>query len=79
MFFCWSLGSTLLMLKDLPHVTDVTPINGSALRVTLDTEVGDISVIAQQLIASGFRLTRLEEEKVNLETAFMRLTKGLVQ
>ena len=36
-------------------------------------------MIAQHLITAGFRLTRLEEEQVNLETAFMRLTKGLVQ
>jgi len=72
-------GDAHLLLKGLPHVIDVTPVNGSALRVTLDAEVGDISMLAQQLIAAGFRLTRLEEEKVNLETAFMRLTKGLVQ
>lgn len=72
-------GDAHLLLKTLPHVTDVTPVNGAALRVTLDNEAGDVSILAQQLIASGFRLTRLEEEKVNLETAFMRLTKGLVQ
>ncbi len=35
--------------------------------------------IAHKLVTEGFALTRLEEEKVNLETAFMRLTKGLVQ
>ena len=29
--------------------------------------------------AGGFRLTLLKEEEVNLETAFMRLTKGMVQ
>jgi ABC-2 type transport system ATP-binding protein len=31
------------------------------------------------LMNHGFRLTRFTEEPVNLETAFMRLTKGLVQ
>ncbi|MFG0327209.1 MAG: ABC transporter ATP-binding protein [Phycisphaerales bacterium JB037] len=31
------------------------------------------------LINAGFRLTRFEDEPVNLETAFMRLTRGLVQ
>ena len=35
--------------------------------------------IASALVQKGFALTRLEEEQVNLETAFMRLTKGLVQ
>ncbi|MAY73359.1 MAG: multidrug ABC transporter ATP-binding protein [Phycisphaerae bacterium] len=31
------------------------------------------------LINNGFRITQFTEEAVNLETAFMRLTKGLVQ
>jgi hypothetical protein len=31
------------------------------------------------LVNKGFRVTKLAEEPVNLETAFMRLTKGLVQ
>ncbi len=31
------------------------------------------------LINGGFRITRFGEEAVNLETAFMRLTKGMVQ
>ena len=35
--------------------------------------------LAEHLFKAGFRLTRMEEEQVNLETAFMRLTKGLVQ
>jgi hypothetical protein len=30
-------------------------------------------------MAAGYRLTLLKEEEVNLETAFMRLTKGMVQ
>ncbi len=73
-------GDAHLLLKNLPHVSDVTPINGHTLRVTLDDQAGvEPSMLAQQLITSGFRLTRLDEEKVNLETAFMRLTKGLVQ
>ncbi|MDX9910936.1 MAG: ABC transporter ATP-binding protein [Phycisphaerales bacterium] len=35
--------------------------------------------IPSVLINAGFRLTTFTEEPVNLETAFMRLTKGLVQ
>ena len=31
------------------------------------------------LVNKGFRITKFTEEPVNLETAFMRLTKGLVQ
>ena len=38
-----------------------------------------VYVIAQRLLGDKFRLTLLREEEVNLETAFMRLTKGVVQ
>ena len=31
------------------------------------------------LITNGYRLVTFGEEPVNLETAFMRLTKGIVQ
>jgi ABC-2 type transport system ATP-binding protein len=41
--------------------------------------VTDFSFVPQRLIQNGFRLTLLKEEEVNLETAFMRLTKGMVQ
>jgi ABC-2 type transport system ATP-binding protein len=44
-----------------------------------DDDIKDYSFIPQRLIGAGFRLTLLKEEEVNLETAFMRLTKGLVQ
>ena len=49
------------------------------IRVMLDTDQGDPSAVAHKLVIEGFSLTRLEEETVSLETAFMRLTKGLVQ
>ncbi|MBA4028205.1 MAG: multidrug ABC transporter ATP-binding protein [Planctomyces sp.] len=39
----------------------------------------DVSDIPNILINRGFRLTQFSEEDVNLETAFMRLTKGMVQ
>lgn len=35
--------------------------------------------LANVLVNAGFRLTRFGEEPINLETAFMRLTKGMVQ
>jgi hypothetical protein len=31
------------------------------------------------LVNAGFRLAQFTEDKINLETAFMRLTQGLVQ
>ena len=71
------IADALTVCKTLPGVQSAEMQN-SHIRVTLDQE-GDVSIIAQQLVTGGFKLTRLEEEKVNLETAFMRLTKGLVQ
>jgi len=69
------------IIEKVPGVIGVELENGTAggFRVTLDPKCGDPSAIAHALITNEFRLTRLEEEKVNLETAFMRLTKGLVQ
>ncbi len=52
-----------------------------AIRIdlTIDPQVGlSISDIPSRLIAQGFRVARFSHEQVNLETAFMRLTKGIV-
>ncbi|GAB4543865.1 MAG: ABC transporter ATP-binding protein [Phycisphaerales bacterium] len=43
------------------------------------TGVQHATDIPSRLINAGFRLTGFADEKVNLETAFMRLTQGLVQ
>ncbi len=51
------------------HRIDVTIDTGSKL---------DKSEIPNRLISQGFRMTSMQGEQVNLETAFMRLTKGLV-
>ncbi|CAN5374741.1 ABC transporter ATP-binding protein [soil metagenome] len=53
--------------------------NNGFLQVSLKDGVTDFSFVPQRLIQNGFRLTLLREEEVNLETAFMRLTKGMVQ
>ncbi|MFZ4573716.1 MAG: hypothetical protein ACOYN0_04920, partial [Phycisphaerales bacterium] len=53
---------------------------GKVLHVSFeDASNNTFSDIPNVLINSGFRLTKFTEEPVNLETAFMRLTKGLVQ
>ena len=36
-----------------------------------------VSRITTQLVGAGHRLTLLREEELNLETAFMALTKGI--
>jgi ABC-2 type transport system ATP-binding protein len=47
--------------------------------VSLKDGVNDYTFIPARLVQNGFKLTLLREEEVNLETAFMRLTKGMVQ
>lgn len=69
------------LLRQLPGI-NAADINNSHIRITIDPEHANhqhTAAIAHKLVTEGFALTRLEEEKVNLETAFMRLTKGLVQ
>ncbi len=51
--------------------------------VRIDVTVEDnaavsVSELPSRLIAQGFRVARIQPEKLDLETAFMRLTKGLV-
>jgi len=66
------------LIQQLPGVT-TAQMQNSHIRIVLDPQQNDASHIAAELIKRGYALTCLEEEKVNLETAFMRLTKGLVQ
>src|SRR5690606_5156442 len=49
------------------------------IEVVVKEGVVDFSFVAGKLVAGGYRLTLFKEEEVNLETAFMRLTKGMVQ
>jgi ABC-2 type transport system ATP-binding protein len=66
------------LLAQNPNVENVGQNNGF-LEVSLRPGVEDYSFVPQQLVHAGFKLTMLREEEVNLETAFMRLTKGMVQ
>ena len=53
---------------------------GGVINVSLDpAAVFDVSDVPNVLVNHGYRLVQFTEETVNLETAFMRLTKGLVQ
>jgi ABC-2 type transport system ATP-binding protein len=52
---------------------------GGLLAVTLKRGVHDYSFLPTLLIENGFTLTLFREEELNLETAFMELTRGLVQ
>src|SRR4051812_8759043 len=66
------------LLSQDPNISEVVANNGF-LQVSLKDGVSDFTFVPQRLVAAGYRLTLLKEEEVNLETAFMRLTKGMVQ
>lgn len=53
--------------------------DASLLWVTLADPEGDLAVVSHVLGAGGVGLRYLARERVSLEQAFMRLTKGLVQ
>ncbi len=58
---------------------EAVDIKNGVIEVTLKQEVEDYSFIPTVLIEAGFQMTLFREEEVNLETAFMQLTQGLVQ
>ena len=69
----------LAAVNGVRQVNIVGDGGSSRIDVTIDTESGlVVSELPNRLIARGFRLRALHQEQVNLETAFMRLTQGLV-
>ena len=67
------------LLEQCDSVDKVNVTSSKLLEVTLKPNIEDYSDIPSNLIGNGFALTLFREEEVNLETAFMELTKGLVQ
>ena len=65
-------------LRAVPGVLGAELEDGR-IQVNVEPSKVQVADLAEHLVAKGFRITRLQEEQVNLETAFMRLTKGLVQ
>lgn len=66
------------LLEQHPLVDRLDVVKG-LIEVRLKQDVQDYSEIPAVLVQNGFRLTLFREEEVNLETAFLALTKGLVQ
>lgn len=62
---------------DTVEKVDITP--DQLLEVTLGKDIEDYSDIPTAMVEHKFAITLFREEEVNLETAFMELTKGLVQ
>jgi ABC-2 type transport system ATP-binding protein len=54
-------------------------MDGETITATLKKGVDDYSFLSVILFEAGFVLTMLREEEVNLETAFLELTKGTQQ
>lgn len=66
------------VLEKLRGVRSVESRDGR-LVAELESDTHDFSFIARVLLDHNLAIRELKEEEVNLETAFMRLTKGLVQ
>jgi len=64
------------LLEGSPPVATVDVRDG-LIEVALKEEAGDYGELASLLVNNGHRLTLFREEELNLETAFMALTKGI--
>ncbi len=64
------------LLESQPIVERVE-LQGDVLLVTLRPEVEAYDILASLLVTSGYKLTLFKEDELNLETAFMALTKGI--
>jgi ABC-2 type transport system ATP-binding protein len=66
------------LLKQSELVEEATVSDGQLI-VTLKKGVEDYSDLSPLLVAAGHKIKLFREEEVNLESAFMALTKGLGQ
>jgi ABC-2 type transport system ATP-binding protein len=64
------------LLETQPEVESVQDKSG-VLVVKLNEGVNQYSFLASRLIEQGYELTLFKEDEINLETAFMHLTKGI--
>ena len=64
------------MLEGQPEVETVQDKNG-VLIVKLNEGIAQYGFLANRLVEQGFELTLFKEDEINLETAFMHLTKGI--
>lgn len=69
-------AAAILQQHELVSSVDIVK---ATIEATLKADTYDYSALPTVLVNEGFQLTLFREEEVNLETAFMALTKGLVQ
>jgi ABC-2 type transport system ATP-binding protein len=70
------MDEAMRVIEVHPHIAKLDT-KDSMIVATLVEGVTDPSFLADLLVREGFKLTMLREEEINLETAFMRLTKGI--
>ncbi len=66
------------LMEQMDEVESLS-MKGATMLIRLKPGVHDYTNLPQQLLTNGFRLKMFREEDVNLETAFMELTKGKQQ
>ena len=69
-------GDAASLLESQPEVESVQDKSG-VLIVKMNEGVNQYGFLANRLIDNGFELTLFKEDEINLETAFMHLTKGI--
>lgn len=67
------------VIQQHSDVAEVDVGKDGLLTVTLKRGVEDYSFLPTILVQAGHRVTLFREEELNLETAYMQLTRGLVQ
>jgi ABC-2 type transport system ATP-binding protein len=71
-----SLDAASRLLSQQPIVEKIDVRDGR-LYVTLKPGTTDYSSLATVLVAAGYKIALFKEDELNLETAFMALTKGI--
>ena len=72
-------GRMLMKVPGIKRVELIRERGEVMLEVLMDSNAKTpISELASRLVAQGYQLNTFRPAEVNLETAFMRLTKGLV-
>ena len=64
-------------LLEANPLVDLVDVREETINVTLAEHVTDYSELATLLVQAGHRLLLFREDEINLETAFMTLTKGI--
>ncbi len=64
-------------LLEQSNLVESVDIREGKIFVTLKENVEDYSELATMLVEAGYKLKLFKEDEINLETAFMALTKGI--